>query len=154
MKTQHELKVALSKLLTKVRVANNWSENSFKKESEHVMNLSVSEAVRFHKALLNANLIKHHERDRRKFLPNFDVRIWQNEDLKSAIINDILIVYDISRKRNYSKRRKHIHNVEPVVTITEENPLTNFTSEQLVTELRNRGYEVTCSRQIITTETL
>lgn len=54
------------------------------------------------------------------------------------------------------KLREEKHNEVPAEVLPEEvvNPLEYFTSQDLVTELRNRGYAVTCAREVITIETL
>ena len=60
--------------------------------------------------------------------------------------------------RHYPKRTiSHTEEiVAPIEIVQEEvvNPLEYFTAQDLVTELRNRGYVVTCAREVITIETL
>lgn len=59
---------------------------------------------------------------------------------------------------HYSKRTlSHVEEVEAVVEVVQEevvNPLAYFSPQDLVAELRDRGYTVTCAREIITVETL
>ena len=61
-------------------------------------------------------------------------------------------------KKEYHRKPKAEPKTEPetAIVVVEEtvNPLEYFTSQDLVAELRNRGYTVTCAREIITIETL
>lgn len=58
-------------------------------------------------------------------------------------------------KRAYNKKSKSEPESE-VLVVQEEivNPLSYFEAKDLVAELRNRGYAVTCAREVITIETL
>lgn len=58
-------------------------------------------------------------------------------------------------KRTYNKKSKSEPESE-VLVVQEEivNPLSYFEAKDLVAELRNRGYAVTCAREVITIETL
>jgi hypothetical protein len=58
-------------------------------------------------------------------------------------------------KRVYNKKSKSEPESE-VLVVQEEivNPLSYFEAKDLVEELRNRGYAVTCKREVITIETL
>jgi Fe-S oxidoreductase len=58
-------------------------------------------------------------------------------------------------KRVYNKKSKSEPESE-VLVVQEEivNPLSYFEAKDLVAELRNRGYAVTCAREVITIETL
>ena len=159
-RTDREFHIALGKLLDRVRVQNSWSRESFHTAATHVANISPSEAIRFFKALVEMNLLQPAS-DRRKLSPNFDTIIWKNEDKRIGFVKEILEMYpNILQSRgrvkgkHYPKisRTEEITVVEPVEEII--NPLEYFTAQDLVVELRNRGYAVTCAREVITVETL
>ena len=63
-------------------------------------------------------------------------------------------------KRTYNRRPKETAQaileeiVETVVTEDVITSLQDYTAQDLVTELRSRGYAVTCCREVITIETL
>lgn len=78
-----------------------------------------------------------------------------------AVVKEILGVDDIVLSRGPKKgshRKPKTVTTEPmeIEIIPEEvvNPLEYFTPQDLVAELRNRGFTVTASRQIITIEEL
>ena len=159
-RTDREFHIALGKLLDRVRIQNSWSRESFHTAATHVANISPSEAIRFFKALVEMNLLQPAS-DRRKLSPNFDTIIWKNEDKRIGFVKEILEMYpNILQSRgrvkgkHYPKtsRTEEIVVVEPVEEII--NPLEYFTAQDLVEELRNRGYAVTCAREVITVETL
>lgn len=163
-RTEREFHIALGKLLDRVRVQNSWSRESFHTAATHVANISPSEACRFFKALVEMNLLQPAS-DRRKLSPNFDTIIWKNEDKRIGFIKEILEMYPNIlqsrgrvKGRHYPKRTiSHTEEiVAPIEIVQEEvvNPLEYFTAQDLVTELRNRGYVVTCAREVITIETL
>jgi hypothetical protein len=163
-RTEREFHIALGKLLDRVRVQNSWSAESFISASVHVKNVSKSEAARFYKALVDMNLLTPGT-DKRRLTPNFDVIIWKNEDKRIGFVKEILEMYpDIIQKKgpvkgtHYSKRTvSHVEEVETAIEVVQEefvNPLSYFSAQDLVTELRNRGFTVTASRQIITIEEL
>ena len=57
----------------------------------------------------------------------------------------------------YVPRKKPVRKPKDsaIMVIEEEvNPLETFHAQELVNELRNRGYVVTCAREVITIETL
>lgn len=161
MKTGREFQLALGKLLDRVRVNNSWSESSFKEASTHVVGVSKSEAYRFYKALVDMNLLKP-STDKRKLTPNFDVIIWKNEDRKLGLIRDILEMFPIEQHRGRVKGKSYPKkNAEPVVVTMAEvvlqeeiNPLSAFSAQDLVRELRDRGYVVTATRQVMVQEEL
>lgn len=159
-RTEREFHIALGKLLDRVRVQNSWSKDSFIKAATHVANVSKSEACRFFHALVEMNLLTPGS-DRRKLSPNFDTIIWRNEDKRIGFVKEILEIYpNILQSRgrvkgkHYTKRTvSHVEETE--ITIEETvNPLAYFEPQDLVTELRNRGYAVTCVKEIVTIETL
>lgn len=159
-RTEREFHIALGKLLDRVRVQNSWSKDSFIKAATHVANVSKSEACRFFHALVEMNLLIPGS-DRRKLSPNFDIIIWRNEDKRIGFVKEILEIYpnilqSRGRVKGYTKRTvSHIEETETTVTIEETvNPLAYFEAQDLVAELRNRGYAVTCVKEIVTIETL
>lgn len=64
---------------------------------------------------------------------------------------DMAEVMPILLKREYHRKPK---TMAAVVVQEEINPLSPFTAQDLVEELRSRGYEVKASRQVIVTEEL
>ena len=159
-RTEREFHIALGKLLDRVRIQNSWSKESFHTAATHVANISSSEAIRFFKALVEMNLLRPAS-DRRKLSPNFDTIIWKNEDKRIGLVKEILEIYpNILQSRGRVKGKHYPKRVPTEITVTESleietvNPLEYFSSQDLVTELRNRGFTVTASRQIITVEEL
>lgn len=167
-RTEREFHIALGKLLDRVRVQNSWSKESFHTAATHVANISPSEAIRFFKALVEMNLLQPAS-DKRKLSPNFDTIIWKNEDKRIGFVKEILETYpNILQSRgrvkgkHYPKKKEDIlypiacSSESEVIEIMEEvvNPLSYFEAKDLVEELRNRGFTVTASRQIITIEEL
>lgn len=63
---------------------------------------------------------------------------------------DMAEVMPLLLKREYNRKPKAI----AAVVQEEINPLSPFTSQDLVEELRNRGYEVKASRQVMVVEEL
>ena len=163
-RTDREFHIALGKLLDRVRVQNSWSKDSFVKAATHVANITKSEACRFFHALDDMNLLVPGS-DKRRLTPNFDTIIWKNEDKRIGFVKEILEMYpNILQSRGrvkgkvYSKKPiTHVEEVETAIEVVQEeiiNPLAYFTPQDLVAELRDRGYVVTCAREIITVETL
>lgn len=159
-RTEREFHIALGKLLDRVRIQNSWSKESFHTAATHVANISSSEAIRFFKALVEMNLLRPAS-DRRKLSPNFDTIIWKNEDKRIGLVKEILEIYpNILQSRGRVKGKHYPKRIPTEITVTEPleietvNPLEYFSSQDLVTELRNRGFTVTASRQIITVEEL
>lgn len=167
-RTEREFHIALGKLLDRVRVQNSWSKDSFIKAATHVANITKSEACRFFHALDEMNLLVPGS-DKRRLTPNFDTIIWKNEDKRIGFVKEILETYpNILQSRgrvkgkHYPKKKEDIlypvacSSESEVIEIMEEvvNPLSYFEAKDLVTELRNRGFTVTASRQIITVEEL
>lgn len=159
-RTEREFHIALGKLLDRVRIQNSWSRESFHTAATHVANISSSEAIRFFKALVEMNLLQPAS-DRRKLSPNFDTIIWKNEDKRIGLMKEILEIYpNILQSRGRVKGKHYPKRVSTEIAVTEPlemetvNPLEYFSSQDLVAELRNRGFTVTASRQIITVEEL
>ena len=160
-RTEREFHIALGKLLDRVRIQNSWSKDSFIKAATHVANISKSEACRFFHALDEMNLLIPAS-DKRKLSPNFDTIIWKNEDKRIGLVKEVLDLHpNILQSRGRVKGKHYprtISHVEDVALggVQEEivNPLSYFSAQDLVAELRSRGFIVTASRQIITTEEL
>lgn len=161
-RTEREFHIALGKLLDRVRVQNSWSRESFYTAATHVANISSSEAIRFFKALVEMNLLQPAS-DKRKLSPNFDTIIWKNEDKRIGFVKEILEMYpNILQSRGRVKgkhypKRSISHTEETAMGVAQEeviNPLVYFTPQDLVAELRDRGYTVTCAREMVTIETL
>lgn len=153
MKTEREFQLALGKLLNQVRIQNAWNEKSFM-SAARAAGVSKAEAYRFFKALGEMNLLKR-DKQKRRIVPQFNVNIWQNEDRKMMLIKDIMEMFpDIQQKRGRKGPKQFVQQlVEEIHQEVEEQIVTleQFSSEDLVQELRNRGYEVNCSRTIIET---
>lgn len=72
---------------------------------------------------------------------------------------DMAEVMPVLLKRTYTKRPKEIvqevlEEIAEVVASEDVLTLQDYTAQDLVTELRSRGYAVTCCREVITIETL
>lgn len=158
-RTEREFHIALGKLLDRVRVQNSWNKDSFYDAAKHVANVTPSEAARFFKALTKTEYLKQGS-DKRRLTQNFKQHIWKNQDAMIAVVKEILGTDDIVLSRGPKKgsHRKSKTYTEPLVleVVQEEivNPLEYFSPQDLVAELRNRGYAVTCAREVITIETL
>lgn len=160
-RTEREFHIALGKLLDRVRVQNSWSKESFHTAAKHVANVSPSEAVRFFKALTKTTYLKPGS-DKRRLTQNFNASIWKNQDAMLAVVKEVLgldddIVLTRGPKLGSHRKPKTVTTESMETKIVQEeivNPLEYFTAQDLVTELRNRGYAVTCAREVITIETL
>lgn len=153
MKSEREFQLALGKLLNQVRIQNAWNEKSFM-SAARAAGVSKAEAYRFFKALGEMNLLKR-DKQKRCIVPQFNVNIWQNEDRKMMLIRDIMEMFpNLQQKRGRKRPKQFVQQlVEEIHQEVEEQIVTfeQFSSEDLVQELRNRGYEVNCSRTIIET---
>ena len=153
MKSERELQLALGKLLNQVRIQNAWNEKSFM-SAARAAGVSKAEAYRFFKALGEMNLLKR-DKQKRCIVPQFNVNIWKNEDLKMMLIKDIMEMFpNLQQKRGRKRPNQFVQQlVEEIHQEVKEQIVTleQFSSEDLVQELRNRGYEVNCSRTIIET---
>ena len=153
MKTEREFQFALGKLLNQVRIQNAWNEKSFM-SAARAAGVSKAEAYRFFKALGEMNLLKR-DKQKRCIVPQFNVNIWKNEDRKMMLIKDIMEMFpNLQQKRGRKGPNQFVQQlVEEIHQEVEEQIVTleQFSSEDLVQELRNRGYEVNCSRTIIET---
>lgn len=165
-RTEREFHIALGKLLDRVRIQNSWSKDSFIKAATHVANITKSEACRFFHALDDMNLLIPGS-DKRRLAPNFDTIVWKNEDKRIGLVKEVLELHpDILQSRGRVKGKHYpkkevlevniSDNNEVTILPQEEivNPLVYFTAQDLVAELRDRGYAVTCAREVVTIETL
>ena len=167
MKSDRELQIALGHLLDRVKFINKWTDKAFM-EAANASGVTKSEAYRFYKALVQLKVLVF-DKHRRTTVAYFDVQIWHNEDAKMMFIKDIMEMFpDIQQKRGRIKGKQYpvkaVVVVEPEVneeeTVNEDevceetNPLENFTSQELVNELRSRGFVVTATREVVTTEEL
>lgn len=57
---------------------------------------------------------------------------------------DSKVIMPILLKREYNRK----------TVVVEVSPFTQYTSAELVSELRTRGYEVSCTKKVVTVETL
>lgn len=161
--SERRLQLALGQLLTNIHHNRNWSEES-------VINLASkagiarTEAIRFYHSLVEMNLLKF-DKQRQSYVANFDVVIWSDEDAKLGLIREIMEMFPIrlhkgrvkgSRNKAAKKAKAQTKNMEKtsIMLQTEINPLAQFSSVDLVTELRSRGYEVKASKVITTIEEL
>ena len=157
-RTEREFHIALTHLLDRVRALNSWSADSFKKAATHVANVKQSEAYRFQKAMLDMNYIVPGS-NKTTLKPDFDPNYYKNTDACISFIKSILevnpdIIQQCGPKKGFKRNQESV--VEPVIEEPTEESVTiqDFTSEELVAELRNRGYVVTCAREVVTIETL
>lgn len=149
---KRETLIAFGKLLNRVRFQGTWNPETFMKCSSKTDNVSKSEAFRFYKALVELGyLIK----SGRTYKPSFDTRIWHDDDYRLNIIKNILEDQPVIRKRGRVKG-KVLDKLAPRVLVVSEpvNPLTSISAKELVAELRNRGFEVTCKKVITVVEEL
>lgn len=143
MKTLKEFQSALSTLLINVRIQNKWNESTFIKLANS-SGLSKSEASRFYKALIEMQLIIY-DKQRHGMIPQFDSNIWKNEDNKTMLIKEIMEMFpNLQQVRGRVKGKKY----------EIKSSLTNYSSKELVSELRKRGYKVSAVKEIITVEEL
>ena len=157
-RTEREFHIALTHLLDRVRALNSWSADSFKKAATHVANVKQSEAYRFQKAMLDMNYIVPGS-NKTTLKPDFDPNYYKNTDACISFIKSILevnpdIVQQCGPKKG-SKRTSSESIIDETIIVEEsEMILQDYTAEELVAELRNRGYVVACHREVVTIETL
>lgn len=147
---KREKLIAFSKLLNRVKFQNTWNPDTFSKCADKTENVSKSESFRFYKALVELGYLV---KSGRSFKPSFDTKIWSDEDYRLNIINNILEDQPIIQKRGRVKGKVYEKPKETTV-IVQHNPLESISSKDLVNELRNRGFEVTCKRTVTVVEEL
>lgn len=147
---EREKLIAFSKLLNRVKFQNTWNPDTFAKCADKTENVSKSEAVRFYKALVELGYLV---KSGRVFKPSFDTKIWSDEDYRLNIIKSILEDQPVIQKRGRVKGKVYEKPKETAI-IVQHNPLESIASKDLVNELRNRGFEVTCKRSVTVVEEL
>ena len=149
---KRETLIAFGKLLNRVRFQGTWNPDTFMKCSSKIDNVSKSEASRFYKALVELGYLV---KIGRSYKPSFDTRIWHDDDYRLNIIKNILESQPVIQKRGRVKGKVYDKPVTTAVIISEPaNTLDKFSSKELVAELRNRGFEVTCKKVITVVEEL
>lgn len=149
---KREKLLAFSKLLNRVKFQNNWNSTTFESCSEKTENVTKSEAFRFYKVLVELGYLV---KSGRTYKPAFDSKIWHNEDYRHNIIKNILEDQPIIQKRGRVKGKVYDKPKEAVVEIVKfVNPLESISSKDLVSELRNRGFEVSCKKIVTVVEEL
>lgn len=147
---EREKLIAFSKLLNRVKFHNTWNPDTFAKCADKTENVSKSEAIRFYKALVELGYLV---KSGRSFKPSFDTKIWSDEDYRLNIIKSILEDQPVIQKRGRVKGKVYDKPKE-ITVIAQHNPLESISSKDLVNELRNRGFEVTCKRSVTVVEEL
>ena len=161
--SERKVQLALGKLLTSVKNTRNWSEETFAELASKV-GIARTEAIRFYHSLIEMNLLKF-DNLRQTYVANFNVSIWSDEDAKLGLIRELMEIFPIRlhkgrAKGSYNKSAKKAEpkakNMEEAAILlqAEINPLSQFSAQDLVTELRNRGYEVKATKTITTIEEL
>lgn len=161
--SERKMQLALGKLLTEVSHTNKWSEETFTTLASKA-HVARTEAIRFYQSLVDMNLLKF-DKQRQAFVANFDVIIWSDEDEKLKLIHNLMEMFPIrlhkgrvkgSHNKSAKKAEPKAQNMAEVALSlqAEINPLSQFSAQDLVSELRNRGYEVKASKVITTIEEL
>lgn len=149
---KRETIVAFSKLLNRIKFQGSWNPDVFAKCSEKTEGVSKSESFRFYKALIELGYLV---KSGRTYKPSFDTRIWHDDDYRLNIIKSILEDQDVIQKRGRVKGKVYNRPVTTAIVVPESvNPLASISAKELVAELRNRGFEVTCKRSITVVEEL
>lgn len=143
MKTTKDFQAALSTLLNQIRLENKWNEATFVKMANS-SGISKSEASRFYKALVEMQLIIY-DKQRHGMVPQFNTNIWKNEDSKTMLIKEIMEMFpNLQQVRGRVKGKNYPQKLT----------LIDFSAQELVAELRKRGYKVSAIKEIITVEEL
>lgn len=159
--SERKLQLSLGKLLTSVNNTRNWSEETFVELATKV-GIARTEASRFYYSLIEMNLLKF-DKQRQAYVANFDVVIWTDEDAKLGLIRELMEIFPIRLHKgrvkgshNKSAKKVEAQNMaEAALSLQAEiNLLSQFSAQDLVSELRNRGYEVKASKVITTIEEL
>lgn len=168
--SERKMQLALGKLLTEVSHTNKWSEETFTTLASKA-HVARTEAIRFYQSLIEMNLLKF-DKQRQAFVANFDVIIWKDEDAKLGLIRELMEMFQIRLPKGPAKgskksakkvstpsglsKERRAKTMEEAATLlqAEINPLSNFSAQDLVRELRERGYTVKASRTYTTVEEL
>lgn len=148
---EREKLLSFGKLLNRVKFQNNWSSDSFVDCAKRTDGVSQSEGFRFHKALVSLGYIV---KSGRSYKPVFDTKVWNDEDFRLNIINNILEDQPVIQKRGRVKGKVYDKPVAAVVVTEPAYPLEKFSAKDLVAELRRRGFEVICKRSVTVVEEL
>lgn len=90
--------------------------------------------------IVNRNIVR---KEQGLFRWNGNLDIWS--DIDQAVKQVIPLV---NEKTSLRKPKEVVKKEESIVVI---NPFANFSDEELVSELRNRGWSVTCQKNVIVT---
>lgn len=147
-----EILLAFSKLLNRVKFQNNWSLSTFEKCAERTDGVTKSEATRFYKAIVELGYLV---KSGRSYKPAFDIKVWHDEDFRLNIIKNILEEHPVIQQRGRVKGKVYSKTVvTDVVVAKPTNTLEKISSKELVAELRNRGFIVSCKKEIVIIEEL
>lgn len=149
---EREKLIAFSKLLNRIKFQNIWNSDTFAACADKTENVSKSEAIRFYKALVELGYLV---KSGRVFKPSFDTKLWHDEDYRLNIIKNILEDQPVIQKRGRVKGKVYDKPKETVFEVVKfANPLEDISSKDLVNELRNRGFEVSCKKVVTVVEEL
>ncbi len=143
--------LSFGKLLNRVKFQNNWSSDSFVDCAKRTDGVSQSEGFRFHKALVSLGYLV---KSGRSYKPVFDTKVWNDEDFRLNIINNILEDHPVIQKRGRVKGKVYDKPAAAVVVTVPTYPLEKLSAKDLVAELRSRGFEVICKRSVTVVEEL
>lgn len=150
-RTERELHLALIALLRRVKVQNNWSALQFATSAKTIDKLNSSEAVRFHKALADNGYLE--AIGKRKFKLKLNVNVWKNDDSMLVFVKEVLeLIPDFTKQRG--RKPSWMTAGGTIVPVKDPEPeeiiqpskLEEFSSKDLVEELRKRGWEVKCTK--------
>lgn len=145
MKTERAFQLALSNLLDRLKVHNKWNKETFVNLA-NASGISKAEACRFYKALVDMNLL-YFDKNCRSMKTQFNINIWQNEDSKLLLIKEIMDMFpELQQPRGRVKGKVYVKK--------EEKSIASYSAQELVDELRSRGYIVEAYKEIITREEL
>ena len=128
MKKDQELAItaAVGEFIKQVRNGNKPSMASILKKNGINSPSRAKQLV--DRMLANDILIKHRDGSLSLTHANFDYKV----------------IMPVLLKREYNRK----------TVVVEVSPFTQYTSTELVSELRARGYEVSCTKKVVTVETL
>ena len=148
---KREKLLAFSKLLNRGKFQKNWGLSTFEKCAERTDGVSKSEAIRFYKAIVNLGYLV---KSGRHYKPTFDNKVWHDDDFRLNIIKNILDDQPVIQKRGRVKGKLYDKVVTDVIITKPTNTLEKISSKELVAELRNRGFIVSCKKEIVIIEEL
>lgn len=153
--TEREQMLMLAKLMSKVNKSNNWTLDQFQKCATSVCvkespasrecHLKKSEASRFYAYLQEHDYLRP-AADKRKNKPNFDSKIWINEDVRMDWLRDVVQCSDIfqnpGRKPGQKISKKEPDLLEGYNQVTGEWDYLPESAVEPVKEERNPLYEI------------